>query len=248
MDAPEVLIRRIADGDKTAEQELVNRFWRPLYYIILRQSGDHALTQDVVQDSMLIVIEKVRSEKIEKPDAIAAFVRKVGENVLIAHYRQDKRRKTDSSDSLDVTWPDGKSNMANKISHQELVSIVQEALEELQVERDRVLLKDYYFYGKTKHQICAELELTPAHFDRVLHRAKNRLKQSLSIRFDVDLSKESLATLLSVGLLLLLSQPEQSDSTIAGHSVRDLPTTVHFDSRNSTINNQNDATTWPWGE
>lgn len=205
MDAPDVVVRRIKHGDKTAEQELINHFWRPLYFIILRQSRNPTLAQDIVQDTMLIVLEKARHDLIETPEAIASFIRKVGESVLITHYRKETRRKTDTANDLDVIWPDTHSDVTNKINQQQLVLLVKQVMDELPIERDRKLLQSYFLEGKEKKQICIDLDLSAEHFDRVLHRSKQRLQQQLAIKFCIDLSSDSLASLLSIIFVLLLS-------------------------------------------
>jgi hypothetical protein len=49
-------------------------------------------------------------------------------------------------------------------------------LDELPTERDRRLLIRFYIDGVDKQQLCRELGLTPNHFDRVLLRARSRLR------------------------------------------------------------------------
>ena len=228
MNAPEVVMQRIADGDKTAEQELINHFWRPLYYIILRQCGDATLAQDIVQDAMLIIIEKARTERIENPDAIAAFVKRVGENVLIAHYRKERRRQTDTSDDIPYSFPDSQSELASRISQQQLVDIVAQVMNELSVERDRDLLRSYFLHGRNKQQVCEDLDLSAEHFDRVLHRAKQRLKQALAVKCEVDLSTDSLATLLSaafVAFSMNFNSPSMENFLL---QVREAESAVHY--------------------
>ena len=75
-------------------------------------------------------------------------------------------------------------------------------MSELNVERDRQLLSAYFFEGKDKEELCKDLDLSTEHFDKVLHRAKSRLKQALAIRCKVELNKQSLFTLLSVAAAL----------------------------------------------
>jgi hypothetical protein len=102
-------------------------------------------------------------------------------------------------------WPDTHSDVENKVSQQQLVLLVKQVMDELPMERDRKLLQSYFLEGKEKNQICTELDLSAEHFDRVLHRAKQRLQQQLALKFDIDLSSDSLASLLSIIFVLLLS-------------------------------------------
>jgi len=52
-------------------------------------------------------------------------------------------------------------------------------LSELSTDRDRQLLQLYYLEEREKAEICQQLALSPAHFDRVLYRAKQRFRKLL---------------------------------------------------------------------
>ena len=86
----------------------------------------------------------------------------------------------------------------NQVGSEKLLETVSQVMAELSVERDRQLLNAYFFEGKDKEALCSELDLSNDHFDKVLHRAKTRLKQALALKCKVDLNKQSLFTLLSV--------------------------------------------------
>ena len=48
---------------------------------------------------------------------------------------------------------------------------------ELPMQRDRELLWRYYVLGHDKEQLCRDFSLGVEHFDRVLHRARSRLRE-----------------------------------------------------------------------
>ena len=58
----------------------------------------------------------------------------------------------------------------------QLAQAVAELLEELPTERDPSMLMRFYLDGTDKQQLCRELGLSPKHFDRVLMRARSRLR------------------------------------------------------------------------
>lgn len=201
MEEPAVLVTQIANGNKEAEQALLSHFSRPLYSIVAYKCDDPTLAQDIVQEALLIVIQKARASAIENPEAIAGFVRRVAENLLIATYRKNKRQRTDASDEMDL-HAHTPNHTENQVSSEKLLETVTQVMSELSVERDRQLLSDYFFEGKDKEELCKDLDLSTEHFDKVLHRAKSRLKQALAIRCKVELNKQSLFTLLSVAAAL----------------------------------------------
>lgn len=194
----ENLVSRIINGEKKAEQELVEKYWKSLFFIINKQANDPQLAQDITQDTFIVVISKAREGKIENPNAISAFVRQVGINLLIAYYRKNTRQKTDTNEHIQIQFPDPSVSLSKKLSNQQLAVIVRQVLDELPTKRDKELLYRYFIYGEQKQVICREFELSPEHFDRVLHRARNRLKQILQIKLGSDNSKFNLSQLLLV--------------------------------------------------
>lgn len=225
--SPEALLERIRNGDKQAEEILVHQYWRGLHYIVNRQTSDAELAADIAQDAFVVVITKARKGEIENAAAIGSFIRNVAGNLLIANYRKDARRKTDSNDQVDHLFEHIQPEQAEKLCQQKLVEVVAQVLDELPTKRDRDLLYRFFVYGQAKSLICEEFELTEAHFDRVLYRARNRLKQILQIRFGVDSGKFSLGLFLS--LVLSFTVYEITPTTVFFHQqVRVIDSTQHL--------------------
>jgi len=180
------LVNRILAGDSTAEEELVHKHWKGLFFILNRRSNDPQLAADLAQDAFIVVIEKARAGKIEKPEALSAFIRQTGINLMLAHYRKQKRRATDGFSATDIEFPDTKTNISQKVELRDSIEFVRQVIEEMPQERDKDILVSFYLKEETKLDICARLELTASHFDRVLFRARNRLKQIIGLRLGGD--------------------------------------------------------------
>jgi RNA polymerase sigma factor (sigma-70 family) len=176
------LVVRIGKGDLSAETELVKKYWRSLFFIINRRCNDNQLASDITQDAFIVVIAKARSGEINTPDAIAGFIRQTGVNLLIAHFRKETRRATDTHGEVSFEIPDDKSNVERAVESRDSLKLVQQLISEMKVERDKDLLISYYAKEEEKTSICKRLELTPAHFDRVLFRARSRLKQLIDFK------------------------------------------------------------------
>lgn len=229
--ASERLLQRIAAGDQQAEQELVSCYWRGLYFVINHQSRDPELAADLCQDAFVIVIGKARNNQILNPHALSAFIRQVGMNLLIAHYRKENRHKTEVLEDIDLHFSDQRKSIMASVNQQKLAAIVQEVINELSTSRDRDILKQLFLYEKDKEQICLDLSLSSEHFDRVLYRARERLKQKLSLRLNIDLSEQSLSHLLSLAFLTpLLSGLPLADANKMQDQVGDLAVKRHWNS------------------
>ena len=59
---------------------------------------------------------------------------------------------------------------------------MRQVLDELPVERDRQLLRQFYLRQESKERICADHGLTSLQFNRVLHRARERFRELWNAR------------------------------------------------------------------
>lgn len=220
---PESLLKKIQSGDLSAEQQLVSIYWRSLYFILNKRTNDPDLSEDLAQEAFIVVITKARAGEIEKPEALASFIRQVGVNLMIANYRKEKRRNTETSDEIEVQFPDSEQTTANKLNSKQVCQVVNQVMEELPTERDREILRRYFIYGQEKSVICEEYELKAVHFDRVLFRARSRLKQLIQHKLKVDLSQVSLSHLISIAvcLTLLTHQSSANNFEFSLNSVRE---------------------------
>ncbi len=232
-DPAERIVTRIEAGERNAEQELVTKYWRGLYFILNKRARDPELAADITQDTFLLVLEKARSGAINKPDAIASFIRQTGVNLLIANYRKEKRRKTEATSDIHIKFPGLNTDSADRIHFKKLTAIVKQVIDELPTARDREILKQHFLYHCDKNIVCDSLDLTPEHFDRVLFRARDRLKKLLSHRLKINICEQSISHLFSIGLFILgfytISTPlaVQPDESIS-NQVRDLTSTHHY--------------------
>lgn len=174
------LAQRIADGDRSAEQELVVRYSRPLLYMLRRRAGDADLAEDLHQDVFRVVIERLRERGINEPEKLAGFIQSTGRNLLIGEIRRSQRRRTyTDSDAIDASPDTVSSSQFSETNDAQEATAVRELLKELKPERDRAILIRFYLQQEDKASICSALDLTDLHFNRVLYRAKKRFRALL---------------------------------------------------------------------
>jgi RNA polymerase sigma-70 factor (ECF subfamily) len=152
------LARRIRAGDRKAEEELVRRYSRGLLVHLRRMTGDPALSDDLHQETFRVVLERLRREELEEPGRLAAFVLRTGRNLFLGAWRKRTRRGEGTSlDGLNRLDREPEPEVADPTPGQ-LATVLREE------ERER---------------ICTDLGLTGQHFNRVLFRARQRLKELL---------------------------------------------------------------------
>ncbi len=236
--SPESLVQDIGRGRLQAEGLLVSRYWRSLYFILQRRSNDVDLAADIAQDTFMVVIRKARNGEITNPSAVAAFIRQTGINLLIAHYRKEKRRNTEADSDIILDAADSSPGLLQSVEAEKVFELVIQVLEELKVERDREILKAYFLHEEEKAAICDRLGLSHEHFDRVLHRARGRLKQLLEFKYgEIKLTgaEESIASTLLLMLFLIETAHipyHPHNFSNSAFTVREPHSSHHYEGRN----------------
>ncbi len=166
----------IMDGCREAEAKLWPRYARGIRAVLWSSCRDEDLILDLRQQTMVAVIVALREKRLKNPNGLSAFVIRTAKNILSAHFRVEMRRRTDCDTEAVETQPYLGESAADEYLRRQRAWLVRQYLGELRQERDRELLTRYYLLGQEKADICAALELTAKHFDRVLFRAKGRLR------------------------------------------------------------------------
>jgi RNA polymerase sigma-70 factor (ECF subfamily) len=172
---------RPADGsaDEIAV-ELTDRFWKRLCIFAARRLRDRFAAEDVAQETLRRALIALREHRVEKLEALPAFIFQTARNVCM-HYGRSARREEGAlvrfrggmqAESGDETDP--------------LVALVDEArrgevraaLEQMP-EDDRVLLKMLYVDGLRSADIARRLGVDPGTLRVRKHRALKRLSEIL---------------------------------------------------------------------
>jgi RNA polymerase sigma-70 factor (ECF subfamily) len=189
------LSRRIREGDASAESDLIRHFEPGLRVILRRRTGgDSGLLQDLVQETLWLVIQRLRGSGIDDPKKLAAFAAQTARNLAIASQRKTHRQKTDVDSDATILSIDPAQCVDAIAADVEAAVAVRTLLQELPHPRDRLMLKRFYLDDHEKENICQELDLTEAAFNQALSRARRRFRQILE---EHGLSKRDL---LSAGL------------------------------------------------
>lgn len=173
---PTELVRRIGAGDRSAEAELVRRYGAGLEFLLRTRVREPALAADLCQDALMIVIERLRRRPLDEPEKLAAFLRQTAINLSLGEARTHYRRNTHPDSEGIEGLADRAPLIADRIDREQLAQAVRALLAELNQPRDRQILRRFYLTEEPKASICALLDVTPEHFDRVLYRARQRFR------------------------------------------------------------------------
>lgn len=172
------LVTRIAAGDREAEDEFVRRYARGVQVLVARRcrSGD-PIVEDIVQDVLARVLERLRAGAIRDAAALPAYIQTTIAHAATAEYRA--RRQTEPVEAIDALAVADSDSIVDKISASQLQSALHALLAELGVERDREVLRRFYLDEHDKEKVCRELGIDAAHFHRVVFRARERFRALL---------------------------------------------------------------------
>jgi RNA polymerase sigma-70 factor, ECF subfamily len=176
------LVRRIRAGDPAAESELVARFSRGLLLMLRRLVQNPALADDLHQETLALVLAKVRGGEVREPERLAGFIHSTARNLFIADRRKEARYRAFEDGEEDglhaVSALAGRDPAPlERVLAEEEARQVQRLLAELRFDRDRQLLLRYYLSDDSKEEICADLEIEPQRFNKVLFHARERLRE-----------------------------------------------------------------------
>ena len=179
LSGPAPLVHRILAGDKTAEGEVFERYARGVRFLLLELTGDPSRADDLHQETFRLVLEKIHAGELREPDRLPAFIRSLARNLFIGEYRQKAKQPVVSNDELAAASPDRSPSPLARLLAKESAAIVRRLLQELEPPRDREILFRFFVAEHRKEEICNDFGLSSLHFNRVLHRARGRLKKLL---------------------------------------------------------------------
>jgi RNA polymerase sigma-70 factor (ECF subfamily) len=175
------LVNRIAAGDNQAEAEMVERYSRGLRFLLRRKTRKPELAQDLLQETWAIALVKIRGGGLDDPGRLAGYLCGIANNLAQSERRRVNRQRTSINTEIVNLIPDESSSPFRNVSRAEVCKHVHGVLEELNKERDREILKRFYVQDEDKESICSYLDVDSTHFNRVLFRARQRLKSALEV-------------------------------------------------------------------
>ena len=144
-----------------------------LKVLLLRMTRDPDLAKDLTQDVMESVLLAIRARRVHSVQALPAYIHACARNLVFANARRAHRTVLDNS--ADIIESD-----ATPLDHyekSELAALAQKVLAELPTDRDRSLIRGFYIDGQSKQALMQTWQLERDHFDKVLSRARLRMRE-----------------------------------------------------------------------
>jgi RNA polymerase sigma-70 factor, ECF subfamily len=161
------------------ERTLVNYYPGIVAAIFRRAGGDRQLALDVLQDAIVTALAKVEGGAQMDPRVVAGFVVRTAFNHLKNRDRRE-RFKVGGSELL-ASLPDGaQADPFASSDAADLRAVVRKLLERMTNRRDREVLVRFYLHEQERAQVCDGLGISESQFDRVVSRARERMRAVLA--------------------------------------------------------------------
>lgn len=153
-------------------------------FLLRKELRDFALADDLCNETFRIVLERLRQQPLDDPARVSSYLAQTARNLVIAYRRKEQRQRTVTGhqaamESMGVADLDP----AVILQSQSRAAAVRKVLEEIPLVRDREILVRVYLYDQEKEQVCRELGIDADHYKRVVHRARERFRTLVEVRY-----------------------------------------------------------------
>ncbi len=168
---------RVERGDRGAEDPLCRALQEPLLRFARRLGMSDMLAEDLTQDTLMLIIQRLRECTIEKPETLTTFAFSTIRNLLIASARRDNHRRELLNIHGEMLVPSAEPDAPIEVEQKEESQRVTQILGRLTMERDREILVQHYLFDLDRPTVQRNLGLNPCQFDRVISRARQRARE-----------------------------------------------------------------------
>jgi RNA polymerase sigma-70 factor (ECF subfamily) len=149
--------------------------------LLERRCGNAAIAEDLLSQAVETSLRKLQAGEIARPELLVGYVYRVALNHLRNFSRTNKAPRSTVEGLEEI--PDSKQpDAAVPLDQARWAKLMREVLEELPAARDRQAIVGFYLEEADKESLCRQLGLTELHFNRVIHRARERFRELLEAR------------------------------------------------------------------
>jgi len=158
---------------------LIEQNYVGLRLLVARRCRDPHVAADLLNDAVVTTWAKWQAGKIERPEQIAGYVLQVTMNLLRNHRRAIAERPEKRADATKLQELPSDGEPGDETIEREIAAQVKNVIRGMSSQRDRTILVRFYLDEEDKETICRDLGLSPLQFDKILHRARGRLRKLL---------------------------------------------------------------------
>ena len=171
------LLAQARSGSRTGMERLAVIVWKRLYPAVFRATWNHDVTEDILQETLLAVVQEVNS--LRDPRRFWPWVYRIARNKIQDHLRRS-RLQASSKTWLRTQSGDGKEsgNILDAKIREEKLQRLTVLIEQLS-RQHRDVLRLRYYEQMPYTEIASMTRTTPEKARARFHRARKRLKAQL---------------------------------------------------------------------
>jgi RNA polymerase sigma-70 factor, ECF subfamily len=168
-------------GDNTISDQFIRQHYAGLHALLQRRIGDPGVAADMLNEAVATAITHTQQGRIAQPERLAGYVFRVAMNLYRNYAREFDNRSELRAGPKDLQEIPSNGASVDALEPR-VMREVRSIVLSLPTARDREIVTRFYLDEEDKDDICQSLGLTPLHFDKVIFRARQRLKALLEER------------------------------------------------------------------
>jgi len=177
--SPLAIVANIRRGDRPMEAVFFQRYYAGVKRHLARYIHNTSHAEDIAHDALLTVLLRLRNKSIEQPQFLDRFVYQTAKFSYYSWLRRPANQPGLFEPLAEHQNPMDTEQQFLRAEQRRLLLVL---IGTLRVERDREILRRAYIHDETKLATCEALALTKSHFDRIIFRARERLKHRLELQ------------------------------------------------------------------
>jgi RNA polymerase sigma-70 factor (ECF subfamily) len=178
--------------------EFIKRHYNGLYTLLHRRIRDGNIAQEILNEAVATAIAHSRAGRVSDQNRLAGYVYRVALNLYRNHRREVANRPGVHATDADIDQLPEQRATDDTAMDSSVMRHVVSIIASLPTARDREIIKRFYLDEEEKSEICRSMGLSPLHFDRVIFRARQRMRSLMEAKgFD---KSDFFVALLSVGM------------------------------------------------
>jgi len=162
--------------------DFIKQHYTGLYSLLHRRIRDANIAQEILNEAVATTIKHSRAGRVSDPQRLAGYVYRVALNLYRNYRREYANRPGVHSSDEDIDQLPAQRTTEDAVMNTGVLSQILSIVASLPTARDREIVKRFYLDEQDKEEICRDLGLSPLHFDRVIFRARQRMRSLLEAK------------------------------------------------------------------
>jgi RNA polymerase sigma factor (sigma-70 family) len=150
--------------------------------LLFRKTRSLEATNDLAQEVVLAAILAIREGRVREPAALPAYMLQTARHLMLMEGRRSQPLLVEDLPETSSAWAERPRTPLEVCEEDDLRRLARDVLDSLPTQRDRELITAFYVEGVSKQALMERFGLSREHFDRVMSRARGRMRDMLAER------------------------------------------------------------------